>query len=656
MKDSVTKYLKRAALLAAVCIPLSVFAADNYKYGKVTVAELEQTVCPFDSTADAMYIYHGMSARMNTNSNEILLQVDYKRRIKVLTEEGKEEADIKISYYHDPNNASTADNITGLTATVYNLENGKVVSTKFEKSYVSEEQTSDYIRTTKVALPNVKVGSVIEYKYTLNSQRYYYIPTWLAQRALPVMQCHCDVSIPEYFLFNQSMSGGCNIRHKEEEYPSNFFGRQVNTKSQSFDAENLPGVKNEKFVYGIDAYVGSVNFELRSIEIPGQYYKDFSKSWANVREQLLGDSDFARFSRIDNPFKEEMGAIAADTKTLAKAQKIYSLLKQKVKWNEYYSLVGKNPKNAVKEGQGSNAQLNFLLMSMFRDAGIRCTPLLVKYRTNGPLPLTRATIDELNTFVVAFCDEEKNLFFIDGSADFGGINVLPTKLLGEGILLEPQNVAGQIGTYRLSEIGGASQSITNVVKVDASGKISGSRRSTLRGFCAQDYKQSLHNAAGDTTAFLKRIEDSYGIKVNTFRFNDLKNIETLAFTADCDVAGDEIYVNALGVQEEHNNPFTAETRQLPIMFPYPQTIQITASIMIPEGYEVASIPEETGIQTSDRKLGAMLKTKADERMVITNYTLEVNAPLEPIGMYQEIREFWKKLIEMNSQMIVFKKK
>lgn len=626
----------------------------DYKFGKVSIEELTQNTCPIDSTADAMILYHDTRTYM-TARTDLKLITEYKTRIKVLTEEGKDEANISIRTYNS-SKSNKADILTGLSAAVYNLENGQVVTTKMDKSYVSEERVSDYYIVTRIALPNVKAGSVIEYKYTLTSDRYYLLPTWYAQRPEPVLQCHCDVSIPEYFVFNQSMVGGCDIQYGEDYKSIDFLGQLISSKVYNYDAVNLPGVKKEKHVYAPDYYVGSVRYELSSFSVPGTVYKNFASNWDDVRKQVLDDTHFSSYLHLSNPFKEEMSdIIASGEKTVVKAQKIYDLLKTKVKWDEIYTFIGNQPKTAVKEGKGSNVQLNFLLMAMMRDAGIRCTPLMIKFRDKGPLPPSHATADELNTFVVAFCDENRELFFLDGSADFGGINVLPTQLLGEGVLLEPAQVSGQIGTYRLSDLGGAGQVISSQCTIDPSGKLTVSRRTQMRGMMAQEYREALHTAAGDTASFIENFEKKNSAEVTAFRFNDRKATENMIFTVGCDVVGDEIYVNAMGVPEEHTNYFTAETRQLPVMFPFMQTEKSTCQITIPNGYEVASLPEQTFIRTSDGALAAMLECKQQGDVIQTVYQFEINAVVLPVNVYAEVKDFWKKLIDMNNQMIVFKK-
>ena len=48
--------MKKICFLLLVCSCLEIFTQD-YKFGKVTKAELEETFYPTDSTVDAAYLY-----------------------------------------------------------------------------------------------------------------------------------------------------------------------------------------------------------------------------------------------------------------------------------------------------------------------------------------------------------------------------------------------------------------------------------------------------------------------------------------------------------------------------------------------------------------------------------------------------------------------
>ena len=86
-------------------------------------------------------------------------------------------------------------------------------------------------------------------------------------------------------------------------------------------------------------------------------------------------------------------------------------------------------RNILKDGSGDNADINFVLINMLNDAGVKAVPVVMSTRDNGRLPLTYPSRKFLNTFVVGAYTMIPTMVFIDSSIDDGYLNVLPAKLL-----------------------------------------------------------------------------------------------------------------------------------------------------------------------------------------------------------------------------------
>src|SRR5690606_35832886 len=69
----------------------------------------------------------------------------------------------------------------------YNLENGSLTKNPLELSNVFTEKVNQYWDVKKFALPNVKKGSVIEYKYSVSSQNKFNFRDWEFQWRIPVI-------------------------------------------------------------------------------------------------------------------------------------------------------------------------------------------------------------------------------------------------------------------------------------------------------------------------------------------------------------------------------------------------------------------------------------------------------------------------------------
>ena len=69
----------------------------------------------------------------------------------------------------------------------YNFENGRLNKSSFDASNTYDEKKNEYWNIKKFAIPNVKVGSVIEYKYKINSQNKFNFRDWEFQWKIPVV-------------------------------------------------------------------------------------------------------------------------------------------------------------------------------------------------------------------------------------------------------------------------------------------------------------------------------------------------------------------------------------------------------------------------------------------------------------------------------------
>ena len=149
-------------LLAVSQVLCAQTVEPNLKWGKPTDAELKMTEYAVDKDADAVVLFHKTDVFYNFVNGDFKVCYDVRTRLKVLKPDGKRVADKSITYYENETNRVRKEQVTGLKAVAYNLENGKVVKTKMELLSVV-----DYI----------KVGRWIEEKGGLNkkttNQRFY---------------------------------------------------------------------------------------------------------------------------------------------------------------------------------------------------------------------------------------------------------------------------------------------------------------------------------------------------------------------------------------------------------------------------------------------------------------------------------------------------
>ena len=156
----------------------------NKRFGKVSMEEVAMTSYPKDTSAAAVVLYEKADIMLDMDANgRFVLITDRHVRVKVLKEEGLDWADHSILRYVDTDLRET---VSGIDVVTYNLEDGKIKTTKMSKQFVYDEEYSDSYRKTSFYAQDVKVGSVIEMKFRFTSQRYWDVGKIYFQREIPV--------------------------------------------------------------------------------------------------------------------------------------------------------------------------------------------------------------------------------------------------------------------------------------------------------------------------------------------------------------------------------------------------------------------------------------------------------------------------------------
>ena len=173
-------------LVACLAISLASFAqkgkSDVPDFGKVEKSDLEMKDCDFDTKAEAMVLFDVGELYCDLSAVSGNMQMERHIRIKILKDKGKDRADIHLPYTSYRN----IEYIKNLTAQTYNLDaSGNIVITKVEKKLIYEKPIDKYKSEQVFTFPEVKAGSIIEYKWT-QSWSSFALENWYFQRSIPV--------------------------------------------------------------------------------------------------------------------------------------------------------------------------------------------------------------------------------------------------------------------------------------------------------------------------------------------------------------------------------------------------------------------------------------------------------------------------------------
>ena len=638
---------------------------NSFKFGKIDKSELEINSYQKDTAAVALVLREDAYTSYDYSNNQFRVVTEVIKRIKILKQEGIDRATITLNYYCG--NSSTCDNISKLEAYSYNLENNNITKTKLDKKYIFEKKISEKYKQKKFAIPNVKEGSVIEYRYTVSSENYFNLPDWYFQYDIPVLYSRYEVLIPEYFNYNIESRGFERIETYESDTIQNFYVQNSNTvepvtcKSRKliYTIHDIPAMTNEKHVWCVRDFMSGLRFELSGTNFPYSFYKPYSQTWDDIEKTIKDHTDFVSNINKSNPFKKEISALlSAVTDDKKKIEIIYQFLKEKIRWNENYAFTS-NPSEAVKEGTGNNAQINAVLISMLKDAGINSYPVLISRRSLGRLPFTYPSFDQLNTFVVMAVCSDGQRCFMDGSADYGGINMLPTDLL-----VDRARIYGSEEENKWIDLTGITKNqIINLItaNIGNDGNINGTYTTLFSNQPAYTFKK-MFNELKDSADYVEKLSNELTVKIDSMQIEGQHNLlagkvsRKINFIKNNEGSTDYLYINPLIFPHFTQNDFTQSDRKLPIEFNYPYNYSITSVIRIPENYTLEEIPQSGKMVLNDNTgTFTYLIKQLDNKTIQVNYRFELNQTIIPQIHYKPVQEFWGEIAAKNSALLVLKK-
>ncbi|MBA7518174.1 hypothetical protein ES705_10241 [subsurface metagenome] len=389
------------SLLAFIIFFSNIFAQKPFmKFGKIPIEELEMTSYAIDTSAGAVILGDFGVTNFDISKDEgFFLTFSTHIRIKILDKDELDRADFNIILYES--NSGKDEDLSGLKACTYNLENGKIVKYKLGRKDIYREKIDKNHKQVKFSLPNVKVGSVIEVEYRTVSPFVFNLNSWYFQSSIPTRRSEYHVFMPEYFYYKNWVSGYVPVRKDSETHTKTFqytksatidpaggreSGSIVSFEAQvthwTYTAENVPAFINEPYITTVYDYLSAVEFELKSTKYPWSVVKYYTKTWKDINRELMEDSDFGKQLNNKGHLKAQIEAINNScSDPLEKMSAAYEHIKSSMLWDKRYRIWSSGGiRKAYNEGGGSSASINLNLVALCRGLGLDANPVLVSTR------------------------------------------------------------------------------------------------------------------------------------------------------------------------------------------------------------------------------------------------------------------------------------
>lgn len=671
------KFIKLFSL-SILLLFISKVTAQEFKLGKVSIAELEQKVHPKDSSAAAAILYKRGRSRIEYDQSDGFITVtDVEARIKIYKKEGYNWANQSVWYYSQDN---FREKVSFADAVTYNLVDGKIEKTKLKSDGAFDEKVNKFRAQKKIAMPNIKEGSVIEFSYQVRSPSDRMIREWDFQTSIPVNYSELKTCIPEYYVFNSRQKGyvfpkvtiertpkSISFTVKERSGGVGLSATRTEVSTEKIDymetqttyvAVDFPAMKDESYVNNIDNYTSSIQHELSMIKYPNQVLKPYSTDWNSVVKTIYEYDDFGPELNKTGYFEDDVkklleGKNTPDEKIVA----IFNHVKTNVKWNDYTGYSCDNGvKKAYKEKAGNIADINLMLTAMLRYAGLTANPVLVSTRSNGIAIFPNRTAFN---YVIAAVETPNGNVLLDASDKFSTPNVLPFRALNWlGRLIRKDGTSEEVDLMPKKN---SNDIVFMNYTVDSEGKVTGKTRRQSTDYNAMITRDNIDGVKEDE--YLEKLENKQNkIEISEYSRTNEKDlllpiVETYSFTGNnlCEVIGGKIYVSPMLFFGGEKNPFKQEIREYPVDFGFPFTDKYNITLKIPEGYTPEVLPLPVVVNMEDNLGSFKFNILANGDLLQISIQHQINEAIVSTEKYEMLKEYYKTMIAKESEKIVLKR-
>ncbi len=627
-------------LLLLLCHSVA-YAQKLPSFGKIDKEDLLSKECSYDKDAVAEFLIDYAEVNYYFNSSDFVNETIHRVRIKILKEKGLEMANIRIPYYKAGNRQSVGQ-VEGYT---YNLdEKGEIIETKLEKKSVMDQKIDASSEMIVFTMPNVKVGSVIEYRFLHSKKNYTSLDNWVFQRSYPVRYSEYNVLIPSMLEFTYQIKRTLPLKESTEGVK----------KVKRFVMTNIPGLDKEPYMSSAKDYLQRVDFQLRAIE-----NRPVLSTWKDLTERILEDEEFGLQLKKNIlkslPLEDELKKISSE---YAKLLAVMNYVKKNVTWNGKSGMwCDEGLKKALEKHTGNSADMNLLVINLLRDAGITTYPVLVSTRDHGKVNPMYPFYLQFND-VYVYVEADGKSFVLDASNSYNPPFMIPwdvqftsgfivDKTHGQFLPLSDTRHRYRINTSMTADIN--ETGVMNGTAFVLAHEYAKNLRLNTLSKGKEKYLTEYFSEAHPEFKFDSLI-------VNNEKVDSLPLENTVKFNTQLNSSGEYFFFSPNFLLELEKNDFISDQRFTDVEFGYVQYYTFVATIRHPGSLEVEELPKNIKMILPDTSIIMQRFMQKNENSVSMRVTLEFKRPTYFVDEYPDFKAFYTQLFEMLNEQIVFKKK
>jgi len=572
-------------------------------------------------------------------------------RIKILTEKAEDLATVEMPYEKDEDGyVYEVAAIQGRTI----HPDGTVIPLKGKAAdLLVSKAGEDKIARKVFTLPDVTVGSIIEYYYQLRYRYvWHYPPVWRIQRDYFVHKAH--------YMFTSNTD--YNVGLWTVLPPGAKVNRDVLNRF-SLDMEDIPPAPKEEWMPPIENSLYRVQFYIREQNDPDVYWKTIGSAWSKDVDQFAQPTGKIRNALV--------GVVNPSDSDLDKSKKIYKAVqeldntdysreKSKAERKDLKLKTVKHAEDVWNDKSGTRTEIALLYLSMLRAAGLTAYAMRVVNRDQGLFTSGYMYFDQLDDTIVLLEVGGKEIVLDPGEKmcpfqTMSWKHSIATGLRqtanGSALATSPSQPYSANTMQRIAEL-----------NLDPQGVIDGNLRIIMTGQEALYWRQkALENDEAEVKKQFEQwitsmVPDGVTAQIDHFIAladpeNSLAAVVKVHGTAGT-ATSKRLLVPGLFFETHGSHPFVTEDKRLtPVDMHYAELVSDDVTYELPAGLTAESAPQPGKIPWEGHAV-MLINSKTDPAEVNITRTFARSFTFAHTEDYQALHDFYQKVAAADQQQLV----
>ena len=623
------------------------------EFERITNDDIELKQYPHDKDAEALVLFDIGKSYFVRADNSFDVVFERTTRIKVLSEAGIKWAEVEIPFYQE---GGIYEKVYDIKAFAYNYENGVLNKTPLDVSNAFDEKINNYWNVKKLAIPNVKVGSIIEYKYKISSEYLFNLRDWEFQWKIPVVYSEYEAKMIPFYEYTYLLQGASKFDSQTsyvEKGISNQYGSiTYQNMVHKYIMKDIPAFNNEEFITSINDYIIKLDFQLSKIHYPRGSSVEILTTWEEMNKELLKHSDFGKYIQKSEKLASKLLNLeSVELKNEnEKFNFVLDLVKANYSWNKQNSrYASKSPQKLVGEKYGNCADINLFTIGLLNAVGIEAKPVLLSTRDNGKIKYDYPFTHFFN-YVVILADVDGVNVLTDATEVLGLNNRIPSRCINDrGLIIQKEKTEWvKLECLFPSEVKTDIQ-IDFTEEAIVNSKVYMSATEYDAFYFRYHYSDNIENIKKnvETTDF-----DIIDTTIVVYNHLEKSRPYVLIYQqiSQPEKVNEKIYLSPFLNEPISNNPLKQNDRTYPIDMTYPKRRIFNSTINIPEDYQVEYLPADQKINNPLFEL--TYSTRIEDNRIVILYDYYFKSSVYASKDFSKVKFYFNEIVKKGNERIV----